>query len=89
MNQKLAKYVKDEGYCCLWAWLEANRAKLTSVLIKEIGPVCTPRALQQNRAKHRAKILQCEGLGKCLKIAIRDGYTIHLHPRTKDDTGAE
>ena len=74
MHVKLAKWAKLEGYCCLWAWLEANRAKLTSQLTKEIEGVCTVRALQQNRAAHRAKKTQCEQLSQCLKQRIKDGH---------------
>lgn len=88
MNIKLAKYVKDEGYCCLWAWLEANRAKLTSKLAADTKGVCTLRALQQNRAKHRAKETQCEKLGSCLQARIKAGHTIVLHPRKADDTSS-
>jgi len=53
MNNKILPRIKREGYCCLWAWLEANRSKLTSVLVKELEGVCTVRALQYQRAAHR------------------------------------
>lgn len=86
MNIKLLKYVRSEGYCCLWAWLEANRAVLTSELEKRIENICTKRALQQNRAKHRKKETKCEGEKDCLKIKIKAGHTIALHPRKLDDT---
>lgn len=88
VNIKLLKYVQDEGYCCLWAWFEANRTKLTSVMVKEIGTTCTLRAFQQNRAKYRSKEAKCEGLASCLKDRIKDGHTIHLHPRIKVDTSS-
>ena len=89
MNVKLLTFVREEGYCCLWAWLEANRSKLTSELVKEIESVCTTRALQQNRAKHRAKLTKCEGLPSCLKERIKAGHTIPLHHRKAGDTGGK
>ena len=89
MNVKLLRYVRKEGYCCLWAWLEVNRATLTSELIKEIEGVCTARALQQNRAKYRAGVTRCEGLDSCLKKKIKEGHTIALHPRKGDGSDVE
>ena len=76
MNNKLLPYIKREGYCCLWAWLEANRGKLTSQLEKQIGSVCTLRALQYQRAAHRHKETHCEELSSCLKARIKAGHTI-------------
>lgn len=76
MNQKLLPYIKDQGFCCLWAYLEANRAKLTSVLMSELDSVCTSRALRHHRADHRAGETKCEGLEKCLKKRIQEGHAV-------------
>src|SRR5262245_10884389 len=88
MNVKLLKYVQREGYCCLWAWLEANRSKLTSVLMKELEGVCTVRALRYHRADHRRKETACSGLASCLKERIKAGHTIVLHPRKEGGSDA-
>lgn len=87
MNVKLLKYIRAEGYCCLWAWLETNRAKLTSVIMEELEVVCTNRALQYHRASHRHGETKCEGVEQCLKARIKAGHTIVLHPRKEDDNG--
>ena len=76
MNEKIAKYARQQGFCCMWAFLEAKRAKLTSQIMRDMQGVCTVRALQQQRAAHRAKETQCKNLPECLKKRIRDGYTI-------------
>lgn len=88
MNVKLVKYVQEEGYCCLWAWLTATRGVLTSVLFKRVERVFTLRALQQNRAKMRSGVLVCEKLDCCLKERIRDGHTIPSRPRKVDGNDA-
>lgn len=75
MNNKILPLVKEEGFCCLWAWCEANRAKLTSELRKEL-PGVTVRALQYQRAAHRAGETKCEGAAKCLRARIKAGHTI-------------
>lgn len=91
MNNKLLPYIREEGYCCLWAWLEANRAQLTSVLARETAGVLTLRALQQNRAKHRAKETACDQRPCCLKEKIRSGLiqSSPVRPRKLDDSGVE
>ena len=76
MNEKLIKFVREEGFCCLWAWLEANKSKLTSELMKELGTTCGSRALRYHRADHRRKQTECEGLEKCLKQKIKDGHDV-------------
>lgn len=81
MNQKLIKFIRREGYCCLWAWLEVNRKVYTSELVKVIGPTCTQRALQQQRAKHRHKETACTECSDCLKKKITQGHTISVYPR--------
>ena len=76
MNIKLLKYVKIEGYCCMWAWLEANRSKLTSVIMKDIAGVVTVRALRYHRADHRRGETSCDQLPSCLKQRIKDGHEV-------------
>lgn len=72
MNNKLLPYIKQEGFCCLWAWFEAHRAIYTSVLAEQIKGVCTLRALQQQRAKYRHGENKCQELECCLKQKIKD-----------------
>lgn len=71
MNQKISKYAKREGFCCLWAFFEAHRQTYTSVLYKPMEKVCTLRALQQQRAAYRAGETKCEKLEECLKEKIK------------------
>lgn len=78
MNHKILKYAKKNGFCCLWAFLEANRAKLTSDIEQRINaeiPI-TRRAIRTARAKHRQGQDKCEQLESCLKRRIRDGHKI-------------
>lgn len=67
MNQKICKYTKANGYCCLWAFFEQHRAVYTSILYESLAGVCTLRALQKRRAAYRARKLKCEGCTGCLK----------------------
>ena len=76
MNIKILKHARDNGFCCLWAYLEANKQKYTSVMLKELEGKCTVRALQYQRASHRAGLTQCEGLEACLKKRIKEGHMI-------------
>jgi len=71
MNIKLLKYVKEEGYCCMWAWLETNKAKPSSDIMDELGKVCTSRALRYHRASHKKGETLCEELSKCLKERVK------------------
>lgn len=89
MNNKLEPFVKSEGYCCLWAWLEANKRVYTSVLYKQIAHLMTERALRQRRAAYRKGIVKCEGIKVCLRKRIQEGHTIVLLPRKLPDTSAE
>lgn len=75
MNNKILPLIKAEGFCCLWAWLEANRSKLTSKLLLEL-PGVTVRALQYQRAAHRAGETKCECTDKCLRARLKAGHTI-------------
>lgn len=88
MNAKLVKFVREEGYCCLWAWLTATRGVLTSVLSKQTDRVITLRALQQNRARMRSGDLKCEALDCCLKQRIKEGHTIPSPRHKEDDTSS-
>jgi hypothetical protein len=84
MNEKIKKLVKDQGYCCLWAFFQANRAAHTSALMKlarDAGFNFSTRALQQQRARFRSKEYSCERATPCLRQKIQDGHTIVLHPR--------
>ena len=81
MNEKWIKFAKSEGFCCLWAFLEANRAVHTSKLValaKEAGFTITARALRHQRRAYRRKQIECLKLGteKCLKEKIRLARTI-------------
>ena len=76
MNNKLRKFVRTEGYCCVWAYLEAHRATYTSVLMKDIEGWITTRALRQNRALFRQGKLVCEELRECLKKRIKEGHPV-------------
>lgn len=75
MNEKWWKYAKSEGFCCLWAFLEANRTVHTSELVKlakEAGFEITARALRHQRRAYRRGGKSCEKLGEaCLKEKIR------------------
>lgn len=90
-HNKLEPYVHAEGYCCLWAWLEANRAKYTNPLYQDAvakGLNCTKRALQQNRAAHRAGEITCEQNPACLRKVIREGHRIDPHLRKPPGTSS-
>lgn len=80
MNEKWWKFAKQEGFCCLWAFLEANRAVHTSVLVKlakEAGFEISARALRHQRRAYRRNQKSCKKLGeKCLKEKIRLSRTI-------------
>lgn len=79
MNVKILKHVKAEGFCCAWAFFEAKRQTLTSVLHQELidsGCQCTVRALRYHRAAHRAGDTKCEKRENCLAKKIRDSRTI-------------
>lgn len=67
MNIKLLPYIKEEGYCCLWAWLEAHRAVHTSKLEVELKGIIKLRALQYQRRAHRKGQTRCEDCKGCLK----------------------
>ena len=83
MNHKILKFIKQEGFCCLWAWLEIHRQVYTSDLAKQIEGICTERALQQRRAQHRAGRTKCENCEGCLYIKVRDGH-MTVERRDKD-----
>lgn len=83
MNIKIAKFIRREGYCCLWAWFEANHRELTADLAKRLTGICTLRAVQQQREKFRAKSLSCEKCKDCLKEKVLDRKTaIYLRKET-------
>lgn len=66
-NIKILKIVKEEGYCCAWAYFEAHRAVKTSELIKEFEGICKLNALQKQRHAHRHGETKCLKLETCLK----------------------
>lgn len=77
-NEKLIKHAKEEGYCCMWAFLEANRTVHTSVLVKlakEAGFNITARAIRHQRRAYRRGQTKCQELPNCLKKKIKAGQT--------------
>lgn len=77
MNEKLLKVIKAEGYCCMWAFLEANKATYTSKIIalaRERGVSLTSRAVRYQRHAYREKLIKCEEKTSCLKQKIKDGH---------------
>lgn len=79
MNEKLLKVAKHEGFCCMWAFLEANRTTHTSklvILAKEAGFPLTARAVRHQRRAYRRHLIKCEELKNCLKEKIRVSRTI-------------
>lgn len=84
MNEKIRQYIRREGYCCMWAWLEAHRKWYTGILMERLEGIVNKRALQYQRANHRKKLVLCEQRAECLKKRIKDGHTIHLQRRTEN-----
>ena len=76
-NIKIEKYIKEEGFCCLWAFFEAKRRVYTSVLLEDFSNVCEKRALQYQRAAHRSGKIDCENNAACLRKRIKDGWITH------------
>ncbi len=79
MNEKLLKVAKREGYCCMWAFLEANKMTYTSDLVKLAkadGFPMTARAIRHQRRAYRNKKIVCEGRTDCLRQRIKDGHKI-------------
>ena len=77
-NEKLIKHAKAEGYCCMWAFLEANRQVPTSVLVKlarEGGFTLTARAIRHQRRAYRRGGIKCEKLPSCLAEKIKADRT--------------
>lgn len=73
MNEKLIKYAKVEGFCCMWAFLEAHRETHTSKLVelaREAGFNMTARAIRHQRRAYRRRETKCLGLPTCLKAKI-------------------
>lgn len=78
MNEKLIKVARAEGFCCMWAFLEANRQVYTSELVRrarEAGITLTPRAIRHQRREYRRRgsSIKCEQLSKCLLEKIKAG----------------
>lgn len=74
-NEKLIKHARAEGYCCMWAFLEANRAIHTSELVrlaKGAGFTITARAIRHQRRAYRRGGIKCLELTQCLKKKIQD-----------------
>lgn len=73
MNEKLIKFARIEGFCCMWSFLDAHRETHTSELVKlakAAGFTLTARAVRhQRRAYRRGKII-CLSLPSCLKARL-------------------
>lgn len=74
MNIKIEKFIKKQGYCCLWAWMEVHRRMYTSVLMEKLENICSVRALRYQRAAYRRKETICTKCPECLKQKIKDGH---------------
>jgi hypothetical protein len=75
MNEKLIKFARSEGYCCMWAFLEAHRETYTNELVKlakEAGFELTARAIRHQRRAYRRKQIQCKQNDKCLKVRLQE-----------------
>ena len=84
MNIKILKFIKNEGYCCLWAWFEVHRRQYTSTLMEKLFGVCEKRALQYQRAAYRKGKLKCTDCTACLKKKIKAGFPIQTTPVSPD-----
>lgn len=65
---KMRQYVKEEGFCCPWALFVSRKRWLTSILSEDSA--VSLRGVRFWRQKFRAKLLQCEKCGNCLKDKI-------------------
>lgn len=77
MNDKLGKYAKEEGFCCLWAFLARVKSQYTATIYEDEGleKICTLRALQYARRKFRKGQIRCEGCDDCQKEKILTART--------------
>lgn len=87
MNNKLLPFIKNAGFCCVWAWLEANKRRYTSALLEEIGKY-SPRALRYQRSAHRKGLTYCPNQANCLKAQLKSGHKIQVHPYKAPDSDA-
>jgi len=72
-NEKLIKQARADGFCCMWAFLEANKATNTSELVKMArasGITITARAIRHQRRAYRRGLIKCEEKPACLKKVI-------------------
>lgn len=66
MNHRLLYYIRARGYCCLWAWLKVQHARLTVAVQVDVEGVIQPRALRYQRKAYRDGQLRCEQCKECL-----------------------
>lgn len=96
MNHKILHFIKREGWCCLWAFLEANRRTYTLQLVEKLQHIVGDRAIRHARAKHRRGIIVCPKCpGYCLKDRIAKGFPLdhtieeHRDKQTHSDVQKE
>lgn len=71
-NHKILKHAKEEGFCCLWAFITATKQRTSPAIAKEVP--CTVRAVRYAKAKVRNKDCVCEQKEGCLKRRLAMGY---------------
>ena len=84
--EKLAKLVQADGFCCLWAFLEAYKQAKTPELVmlaRQAGFKMTARTIRQHRREYRRRKLACLGAANCLLLGRRSSPEC---PRTSDET---
>lgn len=78
MYEKLIKVAKHEGFCCIWAFLEAHRQTTTSTLVriaKDAGFPLSARAIRHQRRAYRQRLLECQSLTSCLQSRLKASRT--------------
>lgn len=65
----LIKFLAEtSGYCCQWAFVEANRAKTRKDWASELG--VSESTVKESRAQARDGILQCKQCDGCLRDVV-------------------
>ena len=73
-HEKLIKLARNEGFCCMWAFLETHKDLPTGKLVeaaRAAGIRISARAIRHQRRAFRREQTKCENLTRCLLLKIQ------------------
>jgi hypothetical protein len=68
-HELFKKKIREEGYCCPWAFCEGHKEWDTRYLAEDLE--LSVRSVNQWREKHRLNWIKCQNVADCMQLEMK------------------